>query len=51
MELCSDFTFRQKAEKIKKQMSVYDPDSGEFQTAKNLFDAHIHDIRQEVLRP
>ena len=51
MELFSDFTFRQKAEKIKKQMAVFDPESDEFKTAKNLFDAYVRNIRQEVFRP
>lgn len=51
MELYSDFTFRQKAEKIKKQMAAFDPESDEFKTAKNLFDAYVRNIRQEVFRP
>jgi hypothetical protein len=51
MELYNDFSFRQKAEKIKKQMSAYDPGSDEYKASQTLLDAYVRNIRQEVLRP
>jgi len=31
-------------------MDAFDAGSDEFKTAKNLFDAYVHNIRQEVFR-
>lgn len=49
MELYNDFTFRRKAEELKKTIGLLDPNSDEYKKAKKLFNAYNNNIRNKDL--